>query len=214
MDRKFLHEHLHDNIDSILDKRIAILGCGALGANLTLSLARRGFKNFNLIDYDKIEEHNFSTQPWLIQDLHRLKAKTLSRMIYSFNTKASGSTNITRVVTKDTMISILITSDLIVDCFDNSKSRALAQFAHLEKGRAVIHAGMSNQNTGEVRWAENYIVPPDVELDDPCNYPLSRTLIELVVIATSEAVIKYLKHGIKFNYFVNANNLKITGGLV
>ena len=209
IDRRFLHETLYDNLDSIVNKRITILGCGAIGANLTISLGRRGFRNFFLVDDDKIDEHNFSTQPWYVQDLHRLKAKTLSRDLASFNFKAAGVTNSTRITAKENCIPICEGSDLVIDCFDNSESRRYAQEAYEITKKAVLHVGMSNENTGEVRWADNYKVPPDIGLDDPCNYPLSRTLIELTVTASSEAVIKYLKNGIKYNYFINANTLKI-----
>jgi hypothetical protein len=68
---------------------------------------------------------------------------------------------------------------------------------------------MSNQNTGEITWAEKYTVPPNVKLADPCNYPLARTLIELTVVAASEAVLSYFKRGDKYNLFINANTLQI-----
>jgi len=200
-DRRFLHETLHKNIDSILNKRISILGCGALGANLAISLARRGFKYFWLVDFDKIEEHNFSTQPWRIQDLGRTKALTLASELYMM-TKAQAEIYPSRVQTAR-----LLQGDAMVDCFDNHEARKIAQ--EFSIGYPVVHAGMSNQNTGEVTWDIRYTVPPDVKLNDPCNYPLSRTLIELTVIATSESVINFLMTGNKQDYLINANKLEI-----
>ena len=200
MDRRFLHETLAHDLDKIIDKKIAILGCGALGANLAISLARRGFNNFWLVDYDKIDEHNLSTQPWSMQDLGRNKASTLGTMLYAM------TRSIADISPRKFESSKFFESDIYIDCFDNQASRKLAQRL---APYPVLHVGMSNQNTGEVTWNERYTVPHDVKLEDPCNYPLARTLIELTVVAASEAIIEFLQTGEKYDSFVNANTLQI-----
>lgn len=43
---------------SIYDKRIAILGCGAVGSKLALHLYRSGIDKLTLVDYDILEPHN------------------------------------------------------------------------------------------------------------------------------------------------------------
>jgi len=211
INRKFLHETLHDNIDKIIKKHLGILGCGALGANLAISLARRGFSEFWLVDYDKIEDHNISTQPWHKEDLGRRKVDTLATELYRINqvqalTDWKGIASTSDILNRKDL-GWTHNIDLFIDCFDNSKARQAAQ--GLYPKHHVLHVGMSNQNTGEVTWDYAYTIPPDITLDDPCNYPLSRTLIELTVVVSSEAIIAFLKTGSKFNYFINANNLKI-----
>jgi ThiF family len=215
-DLKFLHENLYHDISSITSKRIVILGCGAIGANLAISLARRGFQYFFLIDYDRISEHNFSTQPWNKQDLGQLKVATLSKMLYSMtgaiayvSTKRIEETEeIEREIQRSPYIGGV---DVFVDCFDNTAARAETVFlsALSNYPHNVIHVGMSSQNTGEVTWNENYAVPPDVKLDDPCNYPMSRTLVDLTVTAASESIMEFLATKKEQDYLVNANLLKI-----
>ena len=201
-DLKFLHESLYHDLSKIVNKKITIFGCGAIGANLAVSLARRGFDNFMLVDYDKISEHNMSTQPWSMQDLGRLKTVTLANMIYGM-TRAKCAV----VSNKVSSTKHGIDSDIFIDCFDNHVSRQIVQ--DMASIGPVLHVGMSNQNTGEVTWAERYHVPPDVKLNDPCNYPMSRTLVDLTVVATSESVIEFFDKGIKKNLFINANTLQI-----
>lgn len=43
---------------SIYDKRIAILGCGAVGSKIALHLFRSGIDKLTLVDYDSLEPHN------------------------------------------------------------------------------------------------------------------------------------------------------------
>lgn len=212
IDRRFLHEHLEHNLTSILDKRIAILGCGAIGSNLAISLARRGFRQFRLVDNDRIDEHNISTQPWSEQDLGSLKVHTLTNyllLIAGLSEHAYITGWSKRITSKGQLLSwISSDTNLIVDTFDNSASRQIAQ--ELSRNYPVLHAGMSADKTAEITWAERYTVPPDVELADPCNYPLSRTLVELTVIAASEAILDFLLNGKKADYLVWAGNLSIT----
>ena len=132
IDRKFLHETLHDNIDKILGKRIAILGCGAIGANLAISLARRGFKSFYLADYDKIQEHNISTQPWENQELGRLKTAMLSKKLSLFS-NAKGMTDSSKIESTGDIVRFgSFAPDIIIDCFDNSESRRIVQEIYIK----------------------------------------------------------------------------------
>ena len=204
MDRRFLHETLYQNIDKIINRRISILGCGALGANLAISLARRGFNNFWLADFDKIEEHNFSTQPWRTQDLGKNKAMILAFELFMM-TKARAEVYQRKIETNK----ILCDSNIWIDCFDNHSARQTAQDIFKIAQMPVLHVGLSNQNTGEVTWDIRYTVPPDVKINDPCNYPLSRTAIELTVVAASEATINFLLNNKRHDYFINANTLEI-----
>ena len=207
INRRFLHEHLEHNLTSILDKRIVILGCGAIGSNLAISLARRGFKRFVLVDNDRIDEHNISTQPWTEYEIGKMKTHILADILSSIG--AFSSIYSKRVTKLGQIIRLIEFSDLVVDVFDNSASRQIAQ--ELSKDYPVLHAGMSADKTAEITWAERYTVPPNVELADPCNYPLSRTLVELTVVATSEAVLEFLLKGTKVDYLVRAGNLSIRG---
>jgi molybdopterin/thiamine biosynthesis adenylyltransferase len=211
MDRRFLHENLNNDLSKIIDKRIAILGCGALGANLAISLARRGFNKFFLFDYDKIEEHNISTQPWVRQDIGRLKTRTLNAILWTISNAETYEYH-KKIEEVQDIINALETGwktdvDLIIDCFDNHEARQISQ--DLRDIAPVLHAGMSNRNTGEITWSSQYTVPKNVELDDPCNYALSRTLIELMTVTSSEAVINFLMNKQKVSYLINANTLAI-----
>ncbi|HEY9626933.1 MAG TPA: ThiF family adenylyltransferase [Coleofasciculaceae cyanobacterium] len=62
----FFHEQLY-RTDAVMAKLkefpVTICGAGALGANLAENLARAGFDKLKVIDCDRIEERNLSTQP-------------------------------------------------------------------------------------------------------------------------------------------------------
>jgi molybdopterin-synthase adenylyltransferase len=211
MESLFLHEHLSSDIGKILSKNIIIAGCGAAGSNIAISLARRGFKHFLLIDFDRIREHNISTQPWQLRDIGNLKAPSLASYLYMI-TKIESKTFWRHRIAHDVDIDKIIkesnfTPHIIIDCFDNSFSRRLMYSVGMSY--PVLHVGFSGMETAEVVWNKNYAIPQDVELDDPCNYSLSRTLIELTVVAAYSSIHDFLSDGSEINYLILGKKLKI-----
>ena len=77
----FLHEARYRDL-APADRLVTICGAGALGANLAETLARMGLRHLRVIDHDRIEAHNLSTQPWVQQDVGGLKARVLANMLY------------------------------------------------------------------------------------------------------------------------------------
>ena len=61
---------------------IMVMGCGAIGANLALTLCRSGFRMFGLLDKDRVEHPNLGTQPWDLRDVGTLKTNALSDKLY------------------------------------------------------------------------------------------------------------------------------------
>jgi hypothetical protein len=209
MDRRFLHEQLYNkDIARAKSSRIVICGCGALGANLAVSLARRGFSRFCLIDYDRIEEHNISTQPWTEFQIGQRKAEELAQHLFTIGDVQS-SVYSSRITELPILEKLTSGSSVVVDTFDNHTARELTSKI---SSVPVLHAGMSRENTGEVTWNERYTVPHDIVEPggDPCNYPLARTLIELTVVATSEAIMRYIMTGERSDYRIHGNTLAIT----
>ena len=82
------HRHLTRQLDLIpvdtLTKPVTIIGCGAIGSFLALSLAKMGMTDLFLMDPDVVSIENMSNQffPKSLIDVN--KAKALSTLIYNF----------------------------------------------------------------------------------------------------------------------------------
>lgn len=64
--------------NSFENKKIMILGLGGVGSNAAIILSRAGFKNFILVDCDKVEISNLIRQfPYTSQDVGKLKTTCL-----------------------------------------------------------------------------------------------------------------------------------------
>lgn len=62
-------------------KRVDIVGAGATGSRIVLSLAKLGVENIHVWDFDKVEEHNIANQIYGLTHIGKLKVKALADTI-------------------------------------------------------------------------------------------------------------------------------------
>jgi hypothetical protein len=73
---RYYKPHLHN-------KLVTVVGCGSLGGNIAVALAKMGLNNFHLWDGDIVERHNVPNQPFGVPDLGRTKSNAIKRMLLS-----------------------------------------------------------------------------------------------------------------------------------
>jgi molybdopterin/thiamine biosynthesis adenylyltransferase len=204
----FFHEQLY-RTDAVMAKLkefpITICGAGALGANLAENLARAGFGKLKVIDRDRIEERNLSTQPYYRSDVGAFKAKILANNLYrAIGTRVETET---KELTATNAAQLLKDSGLIVDVFDNSISRQAVKDYADRTGTTCFHAGLS-ADYAEVIWNDVYRVPSDVN-DDICDYPLARNLVMLTVAVACEAIVSCVATGEQRHFTITLKDLSI-----
>lgn len=201
----FYHEQLHRSAvwQKIEAAGITICGAGALGANITENLARTGFKNLRVIDRDRVEERNLSTQPYFRSDIGAQKAKILANYLY----RAVGIKvePLAQELTAENAKKLL--SGIVLDCFDNSVSRRAVKDICEQNNLDCLHVGLAN-GYAEFIWNEFYRVPSAAQ-DDICDYPLARNLVLLATAIASEAIIKFISNGEKENLCLTLGDLQI-----
>jgi molybdopterin-synthase adenylyltransferase len=204
----FYHEQLHRKADvmrRITDFSVTVCGAGALGANLVESLARQGFAAIRVIDRDRIEERNLSTQPYYASDVGAFKAKILANALYrALGVKLDARTD---ELTTTNTAKLLKESALVIDAFDNSVSRQAVKDYCASARLECLHAGLAN-GYAEVIWNENYRVPSATQ-DDVCDYPLARNLVLLTVAVTCEAIVKFITNGEKPSFTITLDDFAV-----
>jgi molybdopterin-synthase adenylyltransferase len=184
------HERLYRSAEQMAllrDLPVTVCGAGALGANLVETLARSGFARLKVIDRDRVEERNLSTQPFHRADIGAQKAKILSNTLYrALGVSVEAST---AELSASNAAKLLGGAGVVVDAFDNSVSRQAVK-DHCEKAALpCVHAGLAG-GYAEVIWNERYRVPSAAQ-DDVCDYPLARTLVLLTVAVTCEVLVSF-----------------------
>jgi molybdopterin/thiamine biosynthesis adenylyltransferase len=192
-------------MESIASFRVTVCGAGALGGNVTESLARGGYRKLRLVDRDRVEERNLSTQPYYRSDVGAPKARVLAGALY----RALGAEVDAQVAELDDRNAgkLVAESDLVVDTFDNSASRRRVGEACREAGIPCLHMGLA-ADYAEVIWDELYRVP-SARQDDVCDYPLARNLVTLAVAVGCEVTTGFVRDGSRRSYTVTLGDLKV-----
>ena len=216
----FLHENLfrgEEVMEKISRIKICICGAGCLGANLAENLARCGFKNITIIDRDKVEIHNLSTQPYLVDDVGERKASVISNYIYdAVEVEVNPVIKNLEERNAKKLLRDFIPGDpledaesLVIDTFDNHISRKIVMETCRNQNIPCLHIGLSRDGYGEAKWNGIYRVPKDIIEEGACDYPLARNLILILIGAATEVIFAYVSKGEKKNISVTINDLKI-----
>lgn len=200
MPGKFHHESLYrgpDLLARLARFRITLCGAGALGSNLADNLVRQGACSaspglLRVIDRDRVEEHNVSTQLYSAGDVGVWKAEVLRNRL--FRTAGAEIDAVRRELTAANARQLIQKSDLVLDTFDNSAARQAVQDAARAAAVPCLHVGLY-EDYCEAIWDQAYRVPRDVA-GGVCDYPLARNLVLLAVVVASEAVVRFAAAGI------------------
>jgi molybdopterin/thiamine biosynthesis adenylyltransferase len=205
---KFHHEALYRGADSLAKLgvvQVTLCGAGALGSHLADNLARQGFQHLRVIDRDRIEAHNLSTQLYGESEIGGWKVEVLRQRLF----RATGIEveAVRKELGERNARSLLERSGLVIDTFDNSASRRLVQETCRAAQLPCLHVGL-HADYGEVIWDERYRVPNDVA-GDVCDYPLARNLVLLIVAVASEIVLRFALTGTREDWSATLRDFAI-----
>jgi hypothetical protein len=213
----FLHEARYRDLTPVAERLVTICGAGALGANLAETLARMGLRRLRVIDRDRVEAHNRSTQPWMEQDVGASKARVLANMLYravGARVEAQPTT-----LTADNAVALLYGSTVVVDAFDNLLSRAAVGGAASALGIPCLHIALGGGGDyGCGLWDAAYLPTVDAvnaahapqPATDTCDYPLTRPLALLVAAAGAEVLVRHVIDGSRHGFECTLRDLCLT----
>ncbi|MBL8608302.1 MAG: ThiF family adenylyltransferase [Myxococcales bacterium] len=140
-------------------KRIVFCGVGALGSS-ALTLCRNVPADLVAIDFDRVESKNLLAQAFVKPSVGKNKAEAMKLQLQNFWSVKIESFGVR--VGPENVEALLAKADLVVDCFDNQKSREVLSTFARARGIALVHAAISGDGTfGIVRWDERFT--PDAE---------------------------------------------------
>ncbi|NEO79107.1 ThiF family adenylyltransferase [Moorena sp. SIO4G3] len=204
----FFHEQLYRSSQVMAELRdypVTVCGAGALGANITENLARSGFGKLKVIDCDRIEERNLSTQPYYRSDIGAHKAKILANSLYqAVGVKLEAKV---KELTTANSKQLLKNSTLVIDTFDNSVARQAVKDYCDNSQIPCLHVGLA-EDYSEIIWNENYRVPSPVN-DDVCDYPLARNLVLMTTAVATEVIIEFISTTKKLDFTFTLRDLTI-----
>ena len=169
------------------------------------NLARQGFRQWKVIDRDRVEEHNVGTQLYGEAEVGSWKVEALRNRL--FRAVGVEIETVAKELSERNARTLLKGSALVLDTFDNSAGRRLIQEHCRAAEIPCLHIGLF-ADYAEAIWDEPYRVPSDVA-GDVCDYPLARNLVLLAVAVASELVIRYILDGSKTGWSITLRDFAI-----
>lgn len=120
--KQFKNSHLTRQLDLLpletLDKSITIIGSGAIGGWTALSLAKMGFANLTVMDFDEVDVVNLSSQLFRHKDIGKQKVHALAEIIKDF-------TDIDINAVNDKYTGAMLNTDILICAVDSMAVRKL-----------------------------------------------------------------------------------------
>jgi molybdopterin/thiamine biosynthesis adenylyltransferase len=151
--------------DALLNVKTVISGCGSVGSQVALELARSGVGSFLLIDNDQLAYHNLCRHQCGISDVGRLKVDAVRDRILEINPTARVqiAPMIVERIPKDVWDEWLDTATVIVGCADNREADIYAnRLSQLYLAPFVSIGLWERAFAGELFWS--------IPRQTPCYY--------------------------------------------
>lgn len=106
------------------DKVVGIAGCGGLGSNCAIALARVGVGKLILADFDRVEESNLNRQYFFRDQVGEYKAEALRDNIHRIDDKLSIETHVVNLE-PESVVTFFADCDVIVEAFDTDAAKQM-----------------------------------------------------------------------------------------
>ena len=136
--------YTESQMQRLLLARVAIAGLGGLGGHVAELLARLGVCHFTLCDMDVFSESNLNRQAFCTEkSLGRGKASVLATAVSDIADYAQARV-LSASLDERTIPDFLEGTDIVFDCLDDIKTKALLEKACAAASIPFVHGGVSH----------------------------------------------------------------------
>ena len=192
-------------------KRIVFCGVGALGSHAVV-LCRNLEAQLVLVDFDRVESKNCLSQAFVKPSVGKNKAEALKLQLENFWGVKAEAFGVR--VGEDNIATLCGSADLVVDAFDNAKSRRLLSAWARSAGKPLVHAAVSADGTfGLVRWEERFAADDEgAPGQATCEGGEHLPLVALVAATLARTVQDFVAKGETRDAMVSLSGVAVTAG--
>ena len=179
------------------NKTVGIAGCGGLGSNCAIALARVGIGALTIADFDLIIESNLNRQYFFYEQIGQLKVFALKKNIQMVNPRVKVRAFDIRLCQSD-IIEIFRTCDVIVEAFDRSEMKQMiieTVHNHMPDKYLVVGVGMAGWGKNELihtRRSDKLIICGDEQNEISEQLPPLAPRVGIVANMQANAVLEIL----------------------
>jgi molybdopterin-synthase adenylyltransferase len=189
--------------------RIVFCGVGALGSNAVVA-CRNLDASIALVDFDRVESKNTLSQAFVKQSVGKNKADALKLQLANFWGVKAEAFGVR--VTEENVATLCGSADLVVDAFDNAKSRRVLSAWARGAQKALVHAAVSADGTfGMVRWDESFVADEEPSAGQAtCEGGEHLPIIALIGSTLARVVQDFVAKGEKHDAMISLSGVSLT----
>ena len=134
-----------EQMQRLLQARVAIAGLGGLGGRVTELLARLGVCHFTLGDCDEFSESNLNRQAFCTEKSIGWRKTTTLELAVSDIAEYARVRRLSLALDERTIPDFLENADIVFDCLDDIQTKALLERACAAANIPFVHGGVSHQ---------------------------------------------------------------------
>jgi len=203
---------------SLAQKRVLIIGVGGVGQHVATYLATNGVTNLTIVDYDKVELSNLNRQILLTElDIGKLKVDVVKSALLAKNSEAHIN-SINLKVDESNIDELVKGHDLVIDAVDNWKSKLFIAKACKDNKVPFLHIGVDGYKGQYCLFINKSLL--DITNSDIISSPKDGVFGPMVGIISSLAsmlAIKYLLgecSGLDKIYYFDYNSYRLVEMLI
>jgi sulfur carrier protein ThiS adenylyltransferase len=188
-----------ENLNKLQSVKVGIGGAGGLGSNCAFNLVRSGFKNFVIVDFDKVEYPNLNRQFYFTEQVSQAKVLALKENLLKINPDLEFEAIVKRV-NSDNISQFFDDCDIIVEAFDEVKSKKMIVDEYINSDKFLVSAsglaGWGNIDKIQTkRFNDNFYIVGDfiTEVSDD-NPPLSPR-VNIVAAKQADLILEAVLEG-------------------
>ncbi|MBU1086102.1 MAG: sulfur carrier protein ThiS adenylyltransferase ThiF [Candidatus Omnitrophica bacterium] len=183
-----------ENFAKIQKVKIGIAGLGGLGSNCAMNLVRSGFKNFKLIDFDKVDYSNLNRQFYFYEQVEMLKTEALSINLKMIN-PAVQLQALTIKIEQENVNQLFADCDIVVEALDKAEAKSLLTANLLPTLKLIIAAsgiaGIGDSDLISIHWLKkNLVIVGDLSSDVQQSFPFSPK-VNIAAAKQADIILKY-----------------------
>jgi sulfur carrier protein ThiS adenylyltransferase len=105
-------------------KTVGIAGCGGLGSNAAVALARVGIGKLILVDFDRVEASNLNRQYYFRDQIGQPKVEALKQNIHAIDPEITIRTHMLRL-DPEHLVELFSGCEVIIEAFDTDRDKQM-----------------------------------------------------------------------------------------
>lgn len=161
-------------IAKIACAKIGIAGAGGLGSNLAMMLARTGFRNLKIADFDTVDPSNLNRQFYFQRDIGKKKVDALKDNLLLINPDITVETFSQKLV-ESNIRDVFEDCDIVAEAFDKAECKKMLLDSFLKSQKYIISvsgiAGYGNSDEIKARKLKDNLFLIGDLTSDVSKYP-------------------------------------------